>query len=43
MATRHQESPSPFVNVGGSRSSDLAVTILTALILLVVLAIVATL
>jgi len=43
MTTRDQERSSPLADIGESRTGDLAVTVLSALILLVVLAIVATL
>jgi len=43
METRHQVNSSPFSGTGEPRSGDIAITVLTALILLVILAIVAVL
>ena len=41
METRSQQSASPFSSTGEPRSSGVAITVLTALILLVVLVVVA--
>ena len=43
METRRQGSPSPFSSTGEPQSGDVAITVLTALILLVVLFVVAVL
>jgi hypothetical protein len=43
MTTRQRENRSPFSNTGKPRSDDVAITVLTALILVVVLIVVAVL
>jgi hypothetical protein len=43
MEARKQGTPSPFTNTGEPRSGDVAITVLTALILLIILAVVAVL
>jgi len=43
METRRQQNLSPFSGTGEPRSSDVAITVLTALILIVVLIVVAVL
>ena len=43
METPRQESPSPSANLGEPRSGDVAITVLTAMILLFVLLVVAAL
>jgi hypothetical protein len=43
MTTRHRESNSPFSSIGEPQKGDVAITVLTALILLAVLVVVAVL
>lgn len=43
METRHQDHRSPFSGAGEPRSGDVAITVMTAMILLVVLVVVAVL
>jgi hypothetical protein len=43
METRHEQDRSLFSNTGEPQSGDIAITVLTALILLIILAVVAVL